>query len=628
MISVRNLSKSFGAQQLFRDITFSVMPGDRVGLVARNGHGKTTLFRIITGAERADSGEVTLSKGYRIAYMSQEPRFARPTPVDEVCTALREEGESLRWKAEKVLSGLGFSETDMSRPLEEFSGGFQMRINLAKTLVEEADLLLLDEPTNFLDIVSIRWLERFLEGRRGELMLITHDRTFMDRVTTQIMGIHRTRLRKVRGDTRTYYDQIAQEEQVHESRRINQENKRKQMEEFVGKFRAKARQANLAQSRLKTLEKTQPLERLESIDTLSFSFNARSFPARHILDIKNMRFSYSGTSPWLIDDLSCTVESTDRICVVGKNGKGKSTLLKLLAGTLSPVEGRIERHGAAAAAYYGQANVAGLRGDATVMEEITAANPEMDRTRIRSICGAMMFSGDRALKRIDYLSGGEKSRVLLGRLLAAPANLLLLDEPTHHLDLESIEALMRAVEEFSGASIVVTHDERMLHRLASKFVVFREGRAFPFYGSYEDLLRRHPWEEEEAQSMSRTSGEQSATPAAGKAGKKQMRRRRAAVTRMRSERLNPLSRRIEELQRRIEALECDYHRDTETVVALSAEGAGRELAEVSRRMKQQERDIEALYTQLDQYLQRHDMVREELEKQEAEMMQSPDDGGR
>lgn len=620
MISVRNLSKSFGTQLLFSDVTFSVMPGDRVGLVGRNGHGKTTLFRVITGAESADGGEVTVSKGYRIAHMSQEPRFTRATPVDDVCTVPRDEEESQRWKAEKVLSGLGFSEADMTRPVEEFSGGFRMRINLAKTLIEEADLLLLDEPTNFLDIVSIRWLERFLEGRRGELMLITHDRTFMDRVTTQIMGIHRTRLRKVRGDTQTYYDQIAQEEQVHESRRINQENKRKQMEEFISKFRAKARQANLAQSRMKTLEKTQNLEKLAPVDTLSFSFNTHASSARNMLHVKDLRFSYSGTEPWLIDGLSLTVENRDRICVVGKNGKGKSTLLKLLAGEVAPVDGRIERHPATASAYYGQAGVAGLRDDAAVMDEIASANPEMDRTRIRSICGAMMFSGDDALKRINYLSGGEKSRVLLGKLLAAPANLLLLDEPTHHLDLESIEALIRAVEHFPGAAIIVTHDERLLHRLASRFVVFRDGRAFPLYGSYDDLLARYPWEEDGAQSMSGASTEQSAASGGGKTGKKELRRQRAALTRMRSERLNPLSRRIEELQQRIESLECDYHRDTETVVALSAEGEGRELAEVSRRMKRQEREIEALYMKLDQYLQRHEMVREELEKQEAEML--------
>ena len=285
MISVQSISKSFGVQKVLSDVSFSMMPGERIGLVGRNGHGKTTLLRIITGEEHPDGGTVTLPKGYTVGCLDQHARFTQETVLEEACLALRGDRDTEEWRVKKVLSGLGFAEEDFSRPIDEFSGGYQMRLNLAKVLVEGSNLLLLDEPTNFLDIVSIRWLESFLASWRGEILLITHDRTFMDRVVSQVMGIHRTMLRKVRGTTTAYYEQIAQEEEIHENRRVNEEKKQKQMEAFIDKFRAKARQANLAQSRVKALEKREKLDKLSKIVDLSFSFNATGFSAKQMMQV-------------------------------------------------------------------------------------------------------------------------------------------------------------------------------------------------------------------------------------------------------------------------------------------------------------------------------------------------------
>ena len=293
MISIDNLGKAYGKHILFEGASFKLNQKEKAGLVGRNGHGKTTLLRIITGEDTPDEGSITIPRNYRIGYVKQQLNFTENTVLKEGMKGLIETEKEDSWKVEKVLAGLGFQQSDMSRNPLEFSGGYQIRLNLAKVLVSEPDLLLLDEPTNYLDITSIRWIEKFLQGWPRELMLITHDRGFMDKVITHTIGIHRKKLRKIPGTTEKYYTQIAQDEEIYEKTRLNDERKRKEVELFITRFRAKARLAGLVQSRVKALEKQEKKNKLENLKTLEFSFREKEYNGKYVLSAKNISFSFN-----------------------------------------------------------------------------------------------------------------------------------------------------------------------------------------------------------------------------------------------------------------------------------------------------------------------------------------------
>jgi ATP-binding cassette subfamily F protein 3 len=597
MIKIINLTKSFGSQLLFDGVSFSVNPKERIGLVGRNGHGKTTLFRIIVGEEHADSGDVAIPRNYRLGYVTQQLHFAGRSVLAEACTGLPEHFHGETWTAEKVLSGLGFSKQDMGRTPEEFSGGYQVRLNLAKTLVSEPDLLLLDEPTNYLDIVSIRWLENFLGKWKGELMVITHDRSFMDSVTTHTMGIHRKKLRKIEGGTDKYYDQILKEEEIHEKTRLNDEKKRREAELFISRFRAKARLAGMVQSRIKALEKQEKLDKLEKIKSLDFSFSYRPFPAKVLMSAEELSFSYTGED--LIKKFSMTVGKNDRICVIGKNGKGKTTLLRLLAGELAPQHGNIASHGDVSTGYFVQTNVSRLNTFYSVEEEIMSAG--CDRQRARDIAGAMMFEGDMALKKISVLSGGEKSRVLLARILAQKSNLLLLDEPTNHLDMESSDALLAAIDAFEGAAVVVTHNEMFLHTLANRFVVFQAGGVTVFEGTYGGFLDRVGWEDEgDGYSSGKERGAAGGRDN-GRDGvnKKTQRKQKADILSRKSKTINPLMLKISGMEDEIESHEKTLAAMNGEIIAASSAGDGAAISRLSKEIHETKTKIELLYEDLD-----------------------------
>ncbi|NTU42254.1 MAG: ATP-binding cassette domain-containing protein [Nitrospirales bacterium] len=595
MIQINGLSKSYGQQPLFQDVTFTINPGERIGLVGRNGHGKTTLFRMILNQEHADEGTISIPRGYTIGHLSQHLRFTEPTLIGECILSLpvTEDGRDETYKAEKVLMGLGFSQEDFTRAPSELSGGFQIRLNLAKLLLSEPDLLLLDEPTNYLDITSTRWLGQFLRNWKGEMMIITHDRDFMNSVTTHTMAIHRCRVRKIEGSTQKLYDQILTEEEVYEKTRINDEKKRQETEAFISRFRAQATKAKAVQSKIKSLDKRERMERLTEIKDLDFQFNPAPFTGKVLLEAKDLGFSYQPEDP-LIRDLSLTVGGNDRIAIIGQNGRGKTTLLNLLAKEITPSKGTVEHHPSLRLAYFGQTNIQRLDLQRTVEEEIMEAHPDHSRRVARNICGLMMFEGDSALKKISVLSGGERSRVLLGKLLVSPANLLLLDEPTNHLDMESIDSLIEAISVFEGSVILVTHSEMLLHALATRLVVFDNGEVTVFDGTYQDFLDRVGWKGE-AENGEKQKAATTKTPA-----KKDLRKLRAELIQEKSRATAPLQKGIQQAEERIMLLEEKVGKETELLLAASEKGDWQASSDLSQSIKDAEAEINELFQTLEE----------------------------
>jgi len=592
MLQVQNLHKAFGRKVLFEDVSLTMTVGERLGLVGRNGSGKTTLFRLITGQEVPDQGVLKMARGQRVGYLSQHLSFAGGTILEEVCRGLpmQEGGWQEVHRAEAALLGLGFRTSDFERSPAQLSGGFQVRLQLAQVLISEPDLLLLDEPTNYLDIVSIRWLEGLLRSWPNELLVITHDRDFMDKVTTHTMAIHRRKVRRVAGDTTKLYDLLAQEEEIHEKTRINEQRSRKHEERFINRFRYKASKARAVQSRIKKLGKREQLQELQDEATLEFQFRAAEFPGKFMLEAKDLSFGYAEGEP-LLRDFNLSVKKGDRIAVVGKNGKGKTTLLNLLDGELMPGRGEVTRNPNLRVAHFGQNNIDRLRPDKTVEEEILDMFPDGNRRAARGICGVMMFEGDDALKKVEVLSGGERARVLLGKLLVSPANLLLLDEPTNHLDMESVDSLIAALGVFPGAVLMVTHNERVLHALATRLVVFDRGQVQVVEGTYEDFLERVGWadEEHDSERLPKRQGRP--------VSKKELRRLRAEIIQERSSALRDLERPMKELE---SAIVADEERLKEVNEALSG-ATGGDNAEVLRLS----REFEKLQTAVDAGFQKY-----------------------
>jgi ATP-binding cassette subfamily F protein 3 len=591
MIQVSNLSKSYGTQVIFDDVGFTVNAGERIGLVGRNGHGKTTLLRMITGEERPDTGVITVPSNYTVGYLAQHLVFREDTVRKEACLSLRhsEDGRDESYNAETILMGLGFSAEDFSRLPLDLSGGYQVRLNLAKLLVSEPNLLLLDEPTNYLDIISIRWLARFLKSWREELILITHDREFMDSVTTHTMGIHRTKIRKIAGPTHKLYQQILMEEEVYEQTRVNEEKKRKEIEQFINRFRAQATRARAVQSKIKALKRKERLEKMSEVKDLEFAFLAAPFTGKSLVEARDLSFSFSQDGPPLIEGLNLTIGKRDRIAVIGKNGKGKTTLLNLLAGELQPLTGEVLHHSQLRLAYFGQTNIQRLSPDKTVEEEILDVQPDYHRHAARTLCGIMMFEGDRALKKVSVLSGGEKSRVLLGKLIVSPSNLLLLDEPTNHLDMESVDSLLEALGAFQGAVVIVTHSEMILHALSTRLIVFDDDRVRVFEGTYQDFLERDGWTDEgEGGAITRQQTD-----------RKELRRMKAELIDRRSRILVPLTAKISEVEETITQLEQVMAQDTQALVDASVKGDGESIKRLSKSVHESRGKIDALFDELE-----------------------------
>ncbi len=613
VIQIQNVSKSFGVQVLLDGASLLVGDHERVGLVGRNGCGKSTLFKMILGQECLDGGSIDIPKKYTLGYLQQHLNFTHATVHEEACSVLKpnEDGWLEEHKVEAILFGLGFDEESMHKSPSLLSGGFQIRLNLAKVLASEPDMLLLDEPTNYLDIVSMRWLSRFLRSWKGEVLLITHDHHFMDEVCTHTAGIFRHKIRKVKGTVEKLRETVAEEEEVAQRTQENEAKKKEQLEKVIERFRYKAAKAAMVQSKIKAAAKLATGERLTHERNLEFSFTEAGFPGKRMLQIKGLSFAYpnkgedgtvQGMGPELITDLTMEVFKGDRIAVIGPNGRGKTTLLNLIAKELQPTAGEITYNPNLQINYFGQTNINRLNLENTVEEEIASAIEEVSqKSRARGLAGLMMFSGDNALKKVKVLSGGERSRVLLGKILASACNMLLLDEPTNHLDMESIESLIDALEDYEGTALVVTHDEELLHAFATRLVVFDGGKCRIFEGTYADFLEKVGWASEK-----KTGGTESANikvsnidvktdaPSAAPRAKED-RKARADYIAERSKVIKPLEKKLAKIEEDIAKAEALGGELEAKLVTASESGDGNAITAIAKDMDDNKKKVDQLY---------------------------------
>ncbi|MDB2562286.1 ATP-binding cassette domain-containing protein [Sulfurimonas sp.] len=609
MIQLQNISKNYATQELFSNLNFKLNASNRVGLVGRNGSGKSTLFKLILAEESADDGEVIIPKNYKIGALKQHLVFSEKTLREEAALALTDEMKYDTYRVEKILFGLGFAQEDLDKDPLSFSGGYQIRINLAKLLVTEPNLLLLDEPTNYLDIVSLRWLKSFLRAFEGEVILITHDRNFMDGVCTHTMGLVRKKIEIIPGSTHKFYEQLSANDELHAKQKIAQDKKVKELEEFIAKNKARASTASLAQSKVKQLEKMDRLEDLGFDNALEFGFNFKETPAKVLLDVKDLSFGYTPENI-LFKDISFTLQKGECLGIIGKNGKGKSTLLNTIAKELKQLSGEVNFHTTTSFAHFGQTNIAHLSPNNTVMDEIYVGNAGLSEAQVRSICGGMMFSGENAKKKISLLSGGEKSRVMLGQIIARNVNLLFLDEPTNHLDMDSIEALTKAIKSFEGSVIIVTHSEELLRRVCDRLIIFAKEGAEYFDGGYDNFLEKIGWEEEDTEEK---------VKAAPKSTTKENKKLKAELVRERNKITSPLKKKVEKLESKIMEVEEKLELHHQELIECSNSGDSASLIELSKVVSDEEKEVEDLFEELETAQTELDEINESYEEKIEEL---------
>jgi ATP-binding cassette subfamily F protein 3 len=494
MLTIAGITKSFGARVLFEEATLQINPGDRLGLVGPNGAGKSTLFNLILGHDTPDTGEVRLDRRATLGHLPQETAPTGAETVLQLATSIPTAaaeflGYELEPKAKKILRGLAFRENDFDRPAAAMSGGWVMRAYLARLLVQQPDLLLLDEPTNHLDLEALQWFQNYLAGYPGAILLISHDREFLNQLCGAIVEIRQGRLQRYRGNYEDYLAQRAAQEEQRLAAFKNQQKKIQQLQEFADRFRAKASKASQAQAKLKQIE------RMEKIDApvadargIQFHFPQPPRSGRVVITLQDIHHSYGATEVYR--GMEFVAERGQRIVFVGPNGAGKSTLLKLLAGTLPVQRGTRELGLNVRVGYYAQYRVEMLQADRTVLAEALDTPQRLSEEFARTVLGSFLFRGDDVFKKVGVLSGGEKSRLALVKLLLDPPNLLLMDEPTTHLDMASIDALIGALAQYTGTLIFISHDVYFIRQLARHVVHVNAGVLTHYHGDYQYYLEK------------------------------------------------------------------------------------------------------------------------------------------
>ncbi len=523
MISINNLDFHFGSRTLYEDASLHIKPKDKIGLIGLNGTGKSTLLRILVGEYKPDNGTIQMSRETTIGFLNQdllsyqtddsillvamqafEEALLLQKKIDQVLhrfeTDYRDElvdvlaklqeqfealdGYNIQNKAEEILEGLGFSTEELQKPLKTFSGGWRMRVMLAKILLQKPSLLLLDEPTNHLDLPSIKWLENYLENYEGAVVIVSHDREFLDKTTNTTVEVAQQKLNVYAGNYSFYLEEKELRNEIQKGAFENQQSQIRQAERFIERFKAKASKAKQAQSRAKMLDK---LERIEDVASdapkVNFKFQFSVQPGRHILRLEHMSKSYG--EKVIFRDTHVNIERGDKIALIGANGKGKSTLLRIIAGD-EPINGKRQLGHNVIMSFYAQHQLESLHVENEILQELIEAGSKRNEMDLRSVLGSFLFTGDAVFKKIKVLSGGEKSRVALAKTLISEANFLLLDEPTNHLDMQSVNILIQALEQYEGTFVVISHDRYFVENVANKIWYIEDFQLKQYPGTYHE----------------------------------------------------------------------------------------------------------------------------------------------
>jgi ATP-binding cassette, subfamily F, member 3 len=609
MLTVSRLSKSFGGRILFEDAALQVNRGERIALIGPNGAGKTTLFSILLGLDEADTGEVALQRGLKVGYLPQESAPVNDETVLEVATALlgdpaakdqdqlsKEESfssdhQQIEAKAKRILRGLGFRATDYARQAKTMSGGWIMRAHLGRLLVMEPDLLLLDEPTNHLDLESLVWLQSYLSTYSGAILLISHDRSFLNAVADRMVEIDRRKLISYRGNYDEYLTQKAARQEQHLAAYKNQQREIDRLQTFIDRFGAKNTKASQAQSKRKQIERMDKIEAPDSAGRrVAFQFPQPERSGRKVLELKGVDHAYGQTVVY--QGLDYTVERNQRTVLVGPNGAGKSTLLKLLAGVLPIQSGSRELGHNVQVGYCSQHRVDTLNLDHTVLQEASDCGQQVSEQVVRTLLGAFLFRGDEVFKPVSVLSGGEKSRLVLAKLLLNPPNFLLMDEPTTHLDMPSIEALIQSLLQYEGTLVFISHDVYFIKSIATSVLHVRGGALMSYPGNYDYYLDKTGSESAIAGLVAEGKpAETEAVAGAARKGREQ-KRLEADARQRRSESKQELQRELSTLEEKILRLELRQKELTgfleqpdRSESSVRPAQAGRELASVTQELK-------------------------------------------
>lgn len=526
MLTINNLSFYFGGRAIFDEASLQIKPKDKIGLIGLNGKGKSTLLKLIVGDYEPDGGEINKSGDCTIGFLNQdllsyqtedsillvamqafERELELQRKIDETLTEMelnyhdelvdklgkyQEEfgmldGYSIQAKAEEILEGLGFKTHELNQPLKNFSGGWRMRVMLAKLLLQKPALLLLDEPTNHLDLPSIQWIEKYIANYENAVIVVSHDRQFLDNVIQTTVEVANAKLNVYSGNYSFYLEEKELRNEIQRNSYENQQAQIRQTERFVERFKAKATKARQVQSRVKALERMDVIEEVvEETARVHFRFKFGTQPGRHVMQLNNISKDY-GADKIILSDTTANIERGDKIALIGANGKGKSTLLRVIAGT-EKHEGERRMGHNVNFSFYAQHQLESLHVDETLLEELRYADPTKSDTELRSVLGCFLFGGEDVFKKIKVLSGGEKSRVALAKVLISEANFLLLDEPTNHLDMQSVNILIQAIEQYEGTCVIVSHDRHFVSKTATKIWFIEDEEIKQYPGTYDEYL--------------------------------------------------------------------------------------------------------------------------------------------
>ena len=639
MISFDKVSKSFAKQDILLDCSFQVNSGERIGIIGANGSGKSTVFRLLMGFEHPDQGQITKPKNLRLGYLPQDVlQFHGKTVLDQVMdvaeevlaietelslltdlleqalpeaelarTAERQSrlleeyqrlgGYDLEARARKVLSGLGFSADDMNRPVEEISGGWAMRVALARILLAEPDLILLDEPTNHLDLDALIWLEEYLVQTPSSLMLVSHDRVFLDNVVHKLLELENGQITSYPGDFQHYLEEKEKKIQSQWSAYNHQQEQIRQIKRFIDRNRARKDRARQVQGRIKMLDKMALIKPPTSPDRFSFTFPPPSRAPKVVLELKKITKSYGEQA--VFSDMDLTIQRGDRVALLGPNGTGKTTLVKLMAGVLDPDSGQLSLGSGVSIAYFAQQQLELLNPQQTVLESLSSVAGDMGQGRLRNLLGGFLFRNQEVDKRVSVLSGGERSRLLLCQILVQQANFLLLDEPNNHLDIQGRRVLEEALQAYGGSICLVSHDRHLINAVANKVFVITQGKAETFHGNYDDFQaiwkKRLQSPEFEPEPPSNLSG----TTTLSKKNKEQ--KRLEAIWRNELSRIKaPLSQKLENLEQIIREITSRLEELTHLLAQPDTYGNGTDIGQLNRE-----------YTELKSSLKEHNQQWEE-----------------